>query len=82
MRLTGHVTLYSSLGLAYCVVLQGSLSYLFCFVLGLKAKGILMAFSTMSVMMNGTNLIVIACTKWNMILTNGGKKDEKKVVGY
>lgn len=55
MRLTNHVCLYSTLGFAYCVLLQGVLSYVFCFTLDLKAVGLLISFSIMSCCMNFTN---------------------------
>jgi len=55
MRLTNHVCLYSTLGFAYCVLLQGVTSYVFCFTLDLKAVGLLLSFSVMSCCMNFTN---------------------------
>ena len=55
MRLTNHVCLYSTLGFGYCVLLQGVLSYVFCFILDLKAVGLLLSFAIMSCCMNFTN---------------------------
>ena len=40
MRLTNHVCMYSTLGFLYCVLVQGVLSYIFCFTLDLKATGL------------------------------------------
>lgn len=37
MRLTEHVTRYSVFGLVYCILIQGTLSYIFCFVCDMKA---------------------------------------------
>jgi Na+-driven multidrug efflux pump len=64
MRCTGNIKLVSFLMFFYIVVVQGTLSYVLCFVCEMGVTGLLASFAASSVLLNGTNLIILSRVDW------------------
>ena len=79
MRLTGNIKILSFLMFLYIVVIQGTLSYVFCFVCGLGVEGILYSFACSSVLLNGTNLFILSRVDWENVTEEDDDEKEDSI---
>ena len=63
----------------YIVVIQGTLSYVFCFVCGLGVEGILYSFACSSVLLNGTNLFILSRVDWENVTEEDDDEKEDSI---
>ena len=78
MRLTGHIKCVSFLMFFYIVVIQGSLSYVLCFVCDFGVSGLLYSFATTSVLLNVTNLVTLWRCDWSSVTDGDAAEDEEE----
>ena len=79
MRLKDKILLLDIIIFAYLVVLHVSLGYVFCFVLDMKSKGLVIAYCICDLALCITNFTIITFTNWANLIKNDNSIDQEVV---